>query len=61
MMEKLLKKSMCNAVRRKRYVEKKKLTYYHVMMLMMVVIIVRVKLLASKEYLPGKLLLMFDH
>lgn len=63
MMEKLLEKSMCNAVRRKRYLEKKNPTCYHVMMLMMVVVvvIVRVKLPASKEYLPGKLLLMFDH
>lgn len=61
MMEKLLEKSMCNAMRRKWYVEKNTTCYHVMMMMMMMVIIVRVKLRASKEYLPGKLLLVFDH
>lgn len=61
-MEKLLEKSMCNAVRRKGCVERNP-TCYHVMMkmMMMVVIIERVKLPGSKKYLPGKLLLVLDH
>lgn len=66
MMEKLLEKSMCNAVRRKRYVgggESSFLSCDHVddddddgg------VITERVKLPATKVYLPGNSLLVFDH
>ena len=48
-MEKMLEKSMCNAVRRKRYVEKNPACYHVMMLLTMMMMVV----ITDKQRIPS--------